>query len=50
MAAHALGRHFILVDNNAEAIKVIVQRLAGVPAEYTGFDPALSDLPATGSP
>ncbi len=49
VAAHALGRHFILVDDNPDAIQVISKRLAGVPAEYAGFDPASSELHTPGS-
>ena len=30
-AAHALGRDFILIDNNPEALEVMVRRLADVP-------------------
>jgi site-specific DNA-methyltransferase (adenine-specific) len=31
VAAHELGRKFILVDNNAEAIEVMRKRLRGIP-------------------
>jgi DNA modification methylase len=30
-AAHALGRDFILIDNNPQALEVMARRLAGVP-------------------
>jgi len=35
-----LARHFILVDDNREAMRVMAQRFAGVPdIEWVGFDP-----------
>ncbi|MBC7225089.1 MAG: site-specific DNA-methyltransferase [Anaerolineae bacterium] len=35
-----LGRRFILVDNNPEALEVMARRFAGVPGiEWVGFDP-----------
>jgi site-specific DNA-methyltransferase (adenine-specific) len=40
VAAHALGRRFILVDNNPQALAVMARRLAHVPdVEWVGFDP-----------
>lgn len=45
-AALALGRRFILVDNNPQALDVMARRFAAVPAiEWVGFDPALSPRP-----
>lgn len=35
-----LGRRFILVDNNPEALEVMARRFSGVPSiEWIGFDP-----------
>ncbi len=40
-AALALGRRFLLVDDNPQALEVMARRFAGVPAvEWVGFDPA----------
>jgi site-specific DNA-methyltransferase (adenine-specific) len=40
-AALALGRRFILVDNNPQALAVMARRFATVPGiEWVGFDPA----------
>jgi hypothetical protein len=45
MAAHELGREFILVDNNPEALEVMVKRFSGVPGvRWEGCDRQLSDL------
>ncbi len=39
-AAHQLGRKFILIDNNPEALEVMAKRLGHVPGvEFVGFDP-----------
>ena len=43
VAAHALGRRFILVDDNPAALAVMARRLEGVPAEWSGFDPSPAD-------
>ena len=34
VAAHELGRRFILVDNNPQAATVMRERLQAVPAEF----------------
>ncbi len=40
-AALALGRRFVLVDNNPEALETMARRFAGVPGiQWVGFDPA----------
>ncbi|MDE2794625.1 MAG: DNA methyltransferase [Gemmatimonadota bacterium] len=40
MAAHELGRSFILVDNNPEALEVMASRFVDVPdTNWEGFDP-----------
>lgn len=39
-ASQALGRNFILIDNNLEAMEIMAQRFDGVPdIEWIGFDP-----------
>jgi DNA modification methylase len=41
VAALELGRRFMLVDNNPEALEVMARRFAGVDGiEWIGFDPA----------
>jgi len=41
MAAHELGRRFILVDNNPEALEVMAKRFAAVDGvHWEGFDPS----------
>jgi site-specific DNA-methyltransferase (adenine-specific) len=41
-ACLALGRRFVLVDNNPEALEVMARRFAGVPdIGWVGFDPQL---------
>ncbi len=46
-AALALGRRFLLVDNNPQALEVMAQRFAGIEGiEWVGFDPG----PYQGSP
>jgi len=41
VAAYQLGRRFILVDNNVEAMQVMAKRFDGVEGiEWIGFDPA----------
>jgi len=40
-----LGRRFVLVDENPEALRVMARRFAGVPRiAWHGFDPASADL------
>lgn len=39
LAAHRAGRHFLLVDNNPEALAVMARRLVSVPVQFEGFDP-----------
>jgi site-specific DNA-methyltransferase (adenine-specific) len=40
VAALELGRRFILVDNNPEALEVMARRFDGVEGiEWVGFDP-----------
>ena len=40
VAAAQLGRSFILIDNNAEALEVMARRLDSThPTEWVGFDP-----------
>ena len=40
MAAHELGRRFLLVDNNREALEVMAKRFAAVPGvRWQGFEP-----------
>ena len=40
MAAHELGRRFLLVDDNPEALEVMAKRFAAVPGvRWEGFDP-----------
>jgi site-specific DNA-methyltransferase (adenine-specific) len=35
-----LGRNFLLVDNNVEALEVMAKRFDGIPdVEWIGFDP-----------
>ena len=49
MAAHELGRRFILVDDNPEALEVMAERFEGVPGvRWEGFDP-LAPAPAAGT-
>lgn len=39
---HLLGRRFILVDNNEQALQVMARRFEGVPdIQWFGFDPGL---------
>jgi len=41
VAALDLGRRFLLVDNNSEALKVMAERFDGIDGiEWIGFDPA----------
>jgi len=41
VAALDLGRHFIMIDNNSEALEVMARRFDGVSGvEWIGFDPA----------
>jgi site-specific DNA-methyltransferase (adenine-specific) len=44
-AAHALGRRFILVDDNPKALAVMARRFASIPIRFEGFDPAPYRLP-----
>ena len=40
VAAHELGREFILVDNNLQAMEVMAERFSGVDdIEWVGYDP-----------
>jgi site-specific DNA-methyltransferase (adenine-specific) len=42
-ACLALGRQFVLIDNNREAMEVMIRRFAGVPdIEWIGVDPGLA--------
>ncbi len=44
MAAHELGRRFILVDNNPEAMEVMAKRFEGVPGiRWDGVDPCIPE-------
>jgi site-specific DNA-methyltransferase (adenine-specific) len=43
VAAHELGRRFILVDNNPEAVRVMERRLQGVAVEFAGYVPTRGD-------
>ena len=50
MAALELGRRFILVDNNPEALEVMATRFAEVPeVQWEGFEPRVAGL-AEGPP
>lgn len=41
IAAHQLGRSFILIDSNEDAMKVMARRFQDCPdVEFAGFDPA----------
>ena len=41
MAAHELGREFVLIDNNAEALEVMARRFHnGLEIQWEGFDPS----------
>lgn len=42
IAAAKLGRRFILMDNNLEAIKVMAQRFSGYDVEFVGVDEILN--------
>lgn len=47
VACLALGRRFILVDNNRQALEVMAQRFDDVPGiEWVGFDPTPFQRPA----
>jgi site-specific DNA-methyltransferase (adenine-specific) len=37
-AAVRLGRHFVLIDNNPDAIRIMIQRLAFANPEIIGLD------------
>jgi site-specific DNA-methyltransferase (adenine-specific) len=43
-AAARLGRQFLLVDNNPEAIRVMARRLAAYGTEFVGCEEILKDL------
>jgi site-specific DNA-methyltransferase (adenine-specific) len=46
VAALELGRRFILVDNNPEALQVMAKRFEGVEGiEWIGFDPTPHQRP-----
>lgn len=38
-AAWKLGRRFILIDNNPEALRVMARRFRDIPVYWVGFDP-----------
>ncbi len=38
-AAWALGRHFILIDDNEEAMQVMAKRFTEMDVQFIGFDP-----------
>ena len=41
MAAHELGRNFILIDNNHEALRAMAKRFSTLPnLEWIDFDPS----------
>jgi site-specific DNA-methyltransferase (adenine-specific) len=41
VACLELGRNFILVDNNPQALAVMAMRFAGAPGiEWIGYDPS----------
>ncbi len=43
-AAHLLGRRFILIDNNLEAMEVMAKRFAHIPnVAFVHFEPASID-------
>jgi site-specific DNA-methyltransferase (adenine-specific) len=55
-ACLALGRRFILIDDNPQALEIMARRFAGLPdIEWIGFDPTnlpisqSTNLPTTGS-
>lgn len=43
VAAHALGRRFVLVDDNERALDVMARRLRGIPVEFIGYSPEPSE-------
>ena len=47
VAAAQLGRSFILIDNNAEAMRVMALRFAGIPVSFNGAESL--DLPTNPS-
>jgi len=49
VAAARLGRDFLLVDENPEAIRVMAQRLEDWPVEWVGCEAALAGSPARGA-
>lgn len=49
-AAWRLGRRFILVDDNPEAIRVMARRFAGREVEFLGADGLLDDAATAPSP
>ena len=51
LAAYQLGRKFILVDNNEEALRVMARRFDDVPdIEWVGFDPTFLQRAPSPSP
>lgn len=43
VAAHELGRRFLMVDNNPDACRVMAERLGNVPdVNYEGFEPPIN--------
>jgi len=49
-AAWRLGRGFILIDDNPEAIRVMARRFAGREVEFVGADDLLADIAVAHSP
>lgn len=51
IAAHELGRRFLLVDNNPDALEVMAARFAGIPeVTFEGFDEGAGPTPDRASP
>lgn len=47
-AAHELGRRFLMVDNNPEAVQVMAERFAQIDGVvYRGFNPSTADSQTT---
>jgi site-specific DNA-methyltransferase (adenine-specific) len=50
IAAYELGRRFLLVDNNPQALEVMARRFASIEGvEWVGFDPASYQNPSRSS-
>lgn len=43
IVAHRLGRRFLMIDNNPEAIRVMARRFAGISVEFIGADDILKE-------